>query len=110
MCCDVNDMAEREQYDMIVMCEVLEHVEQPLWLLQNLRRMLAPGGRAFVSVPVNAPVVDHIFLFRTVEEVMTMVRQAGFEILEQRAFCTRNRTLAKAMKMKDAVLAAMLLG
>ena len=97
------------QYDFLVMCEVLEHVERPLEILQNLRCSLMPGGKAFVSVPVNAPVVDHIYLFRTVEEVTSLAQTAGFKVLEERMFPTRNRTLEQAVKRKDAILVAMLL-
>ena len=101
------DMAGK--YNFIVLCEVLEHVEHPLELLQNLRKLLVPGGHAFVSVPVNGPAVDHIYLFRTVDEATAMAGQAGFKVVEQRAFLTGKRSLEWAVKNKDAILVAMLL-
>jgi 2-polyprenyl-3-methyl-5-hydroxy-6-metoxy-1,4-benzoquinol methylase len=40
-----------EPYDVIVAADVLEHVRQPLVLLQQMHEVLAPGGTLVVSVP-----------------------------------------------------------
>ena len=40
-----------EQFEVIVMGFVLEHVENPVALLQRFRDFLAPGGRIYVAVP-----------------------------------------------------------
>jgi SAM-dependent methyltransferase len=37
--------------DVAICSEVLEHVDQPSLLLENVRRFLAPGGRLIVTVP-----------------------------------------------------------
>lgn len=39
------------KFDVITMWHVLEHLERPVPLLQELRSMLAPGGALVVSVP-----------------------------------------------------------
>jgi SAM-dependent methyltransferase len=46
-----------EQFDLIVMGFVLEHVDDPLFLLQRYRKFLAPGGKLFIAVP-NAEVLN----------------------------------------------------
>lgn len=38
-------------YDVIRMSQVLEHVDDPVTLLQTLRGIIAPGGRLIVGVP-----------------------------------------------------------
>jgi 2-polyprenyl-3-methyl-5-hydroxy-6-metoxy-1,4-benzoquinol methylase len=67
-------------YDFITMGEVLEHVERPQELLEKLRRLLAPGGRGFITAPANAPMIDHIYLFRNAQEIRDMLTACGFRI------------------------------
>jgi len=45
---------EVTKFDNIVLSEVAEHLEDPASALCELRKMLAPEGRIFVNVPVNA--------------------------------------------------------
>jgi len=40
-----------QQFDFILLLDVLEHVPDPLLFLRQLRSMLAPGGRMLLSVP-----------------------------------------------------------
>lgn len=68
------------QFDFITMGEVLEHVEQPRELLQKLHRMLAPHGTVYITTPANAPMVDHIYVFRNAQEIRDMLEESGFRI------------------------------
>jgi SAM-dependent methyltransferase len=68
--------------DWLVSVEVLEHLEDPLTFLKALRRMLKPGGKAFVTAALNAPNADHIYLYRTPAEALEQLQEAGF-VLEQ---------------------------
>jgi 2-polyprenyl-3-methyl-5-hydroxy-6-metoxy-1,4-benzoquinol methylase len=67
-------------YDFITLGEVLEHVERPQELLEKLRRLLAPGGRAYITTPANAPMIDHIYLFRNAQEIRDMLTTCGLRI------------------------------
>jgi 2-polyprenyl-3-methyl-5-hydroxy-6-metoxy-1,4-benzoquinol methylase len=67
-------------YDALVIGEVLEHVEEPLPFLEKARTLVPPGGYFYMSTAVNGPVIDHIYLFRTVGEVDDMIKAAGFTI------------------------------
>ena len=46
-----------EQFDTIVSLETVEHVPDPIALLENFARLLKPGGHLIASVPVT-PSVD----------------------------------------------------
>jgi 2-polyprenyl-3-methyl-5-hydroxy-6-metoxy-1,4-benzoquinol methylase len=71
--------------DYIVMCEVLEHVEDPATLLRKLRSLLTPRGTCFLTTCANCPSVDHIYLYRNVEQISEEITEAGFSIDAQLA-------------------------
>ncbi len=96
------------QFDSITFSEVLEHLEQPLAALKILRGLLAPGGRIFVNAPVNSPAPDHLYLFRTPEEVRDMVAQAGLEIVDTLYAPPSGASLEKARKQELSISAAVI--
>ena len=49
----LQDAAETESYDAVFCTEVLEHVVDPMPLLADFARLLRPGGRLIVSVPIE---------------------------------------------------------
>lgn len=101
--------APKDSFTSITFSEVLEHLEDPAGALKILHGLLAPGGRIFVNAPVNSPAPDHIYLFRTPEEIVEMVRAAGFEI-EQSLFspcsgATLERARKRSLSISTAVIA-----
>ena len=48
-------------FDVVVISEVLEHLEQPDRAMNTVANALRPGGVAFVNIPINSPAPDHIF-------------------------------------------------
>jgi len=55
ICADVNvfPATSDERFDIIVMTEVIEHLEDPLAVLRSLRTLLKPGGVALISTPAK---------------------------------------------------------
>jgi hypothetical protein len=64
---------------------------------------LAPGGRAFINVPVNSPAPDHITLYRSPEDVVEAVKQAGFEVDDVLFAPTTGASLSRARKLSLAI-------
>lgn len=77
---DIVAAPPKELYASLVCVEVLEHLEDPVAFLGALRRMLAPGGRGFVTAAVSADHADHIYLYRSASDVEAHIREAGFGV------------------------------
>lgn len=72
--------------DAVVSVEVLEHLENPPQFLEGLRRMLRPGGIGYITAAINAPNADHIYLYRSGDDVAREIEAAGFSILDRQEF------------------------
>lgn len=109
LCEDFLIFKSRTPFDMIVMGEVLEHVEEPVDFLTKIRQLFSGNGKILITVPVNAPAKDHIYLFKSMEEVFDKVRLAGLAVEEYQCFTANGRELKKAVKYKEAILIALVL-
>ncbi len=79
---DVNNLSDRERkYDYIVMCEVLEHLDDPLSVLLKASDLLSEDGKMFITTCANCPAIDHVYLYRNVKEIEKHFEDSGFEIL-----------------------------
>lgn len=90
----------KDKYDSIVMSEVLEHVEDPAAFLQKAYDLLDDKGKIFLNVPINAPEIDHIYLFRSVEEVYEVVDSVGFAVLSDYIATANDVDYEKALRKK----------
>jgi SAM-dependent methyltransferase len=48
---DLTVMQDPPRFDLVLLHDVLEHVHEPVRVLEAVRAALAPGGRAYVSFP-----------------------------------------------------------
>lgn len=69
-----------ETFDAVVMGEVLEHVEQPALFLNKMFSITNEDAFIYVTTVINAPAVDHIYLFGSVRDIETMIKECGFKI------------------------------
>lgn len=74
--CDLPD----EGFDAVVMGEVLEHVERPDLFMKQIARIARPDSHIFVTTCINAPAVDHIFLFKDPEQLEKLFDDCGLKI------------------------------
>ena len=72
---------EETTFDAGVSCFLLEHLETPKKLLDNLAAALRQRALAFVTTALTAAEIDHIFEFRRESEVIDMVEKAGFRVV-----------------------------
>jgi SAM-dependent methyltransferase len=92
-----------DKYDYITMGEVLEHVNFPETLLLKLHDLLSENGKAFVSTCVNCPAIDHVYHFKTVDEIREMFAKCGLAILEERVLPVEDLPFEEIMEKKITV-------
>ncbi|GFO56560.1 hypothetical protein GMSM_35670 [Geomonas sp. Red276] len=95
---DFMQYSDSEQYDVIMMTEVLEHLPDDLAALRKVYDLLKPGGHFLMSVPsVNAPLhkkyikefgkdpfderVGHLRRY-TEDAILDLLKKADFEVIE----------------------------
>jgi SAM-dependent methyltransferase len=66
--------------------EVLEHIDEPMSALQEIRRILAPGAPLCLSTAVRMESVDHLYVFNSPDEVRMALSTAGFGIVKDRCY------------------------
>ena len=71
-----------ESVDWLISVELAEHIPDPMVLYRALRKTLNPGGRAFIATALNAPNSDHLYLYRTGNEIMDHLHEAGFHVIQ----------------------------
>jgi 2-polyprenyl-3-methyl-5-hydroxy-6-metoxy-1,4-benzoquinol methylase len=96
-------------YDFITMGEVLEHVEEPIKLLEKLSSLLSDSGKLFITVPTNGPTIDHIYLFKNADEIRNVISLAGFEIEKEFTIYTEDVPTDMAEKYKVSMMYACVL-
>lgn len=76
--------SQNSGFDLVICQEVLEHLENPDMFCKALFAMTRPGGYAYITAAINAAHVDHIYLYRSLDDVLDQIRSAGFEVLKSR--------------------------
>jgi 2-polyprenyl-3-methyl-5-hydroxy-6-metoxy-1,4-benzoquinol methylase len=79
---DFIQFPSNKKYDAVVMGEVLEHVENPGSFLEKIHTITHDGSFIFITTVINAPVIDHIYLFDSIESLENLIISAGFKIKE----------------------------
>lgn len=101
--------AAKEQYQAIVMGEVLEHVENPSAFLAKIRQLASPDAFIFITTAINAPAIDHIYLYDSPDAVTAMATDAGFKVLKVETAGYPGLTLQQSMEKKLPVNIALVM-
>lgn len=78
------------KYDLVLMIDVLEHLDKPVDFLEKISKVLLPGGRLIISVPTPLyPIVfgrefhnqvGHLVDGYTLEQLSGILKKTGYEI------------------------------
>ncbi len=97
---DFLEFESEDCYDVISISEVLEHVETPQAFLDRSRKLLKDDGRLYLTTCINAPEIDHIYLFGTIQEVEKLFECAGLGIEDKLYVPYRNTTVERSERQK----------
>jgi 2-polyprenyl-3-methyl-5-hydroxy-6-metoxy-1,4-benzoquinol methylase len=98
-----------EKYDFITMGEVLEHVEDPLTILQSLKRLMHQDSRLFITTCANSPALDHVYHFTCIDDIRNLLKQAGYHIVTEVIAPSEDKSPDFIVKHKLAVSYAAIL-
>ncbi len=92
--------------DAVILGEILEHVEAPQAFLRKVYEITNEESFIYITTVVNCPQKDHIYLFKSVEEIEEMYEEAGFRICDRLVCPTNGYTIEKALKKQTAIITA----
>jgi len=75
--------AYRGRFGKIILCELLEHLENPELALEAARNVISQDGLLFCTMAVNIAQEDHVYLYTSAEQARAQVLGSGFEIVEE---------------------------
>ena len=71
-----------DTFDVVIAIEVLEHIPDPEVGLSEAMRVLKPGGYAITALPVQLPLMMHLYDFDKPDEVLALYKKVGLEIID----------------------------
>lgn len=84
---------EVQAFDVVTVCQSLDHVLRPAWVLRRCRELLGPGGVFFADVvdygTTRTLKLDHPFNF-TPQTAKEYLRRAGYQVLSETRFWDGN--------------------
>lgn len=99
-----------EQFDLICMFDVLEHIDEDVETLATLRKHLAPGGRMLITVPAYPWLwsAHDVFLHHkrryTARALRQVFNESGLHIDRITYFNTLLLPLAALARLKDRIV------
>jgi 2-polyprenyl-3-methyl-5-hydroxy-6-metoxy-1,4-benzoquinol methylase len=94
-------------YGLILMLDVLEHLEDPLGSLRRAVELLQPQGRILITVPAfpmlwtSHDVLNHHYRRYTRQSLADLAARAGARIFRERYFFQWTSVVKLAMHMKE---------
>jgi len=97
-------------YSAVVMGEVLEHVEDPGRFLRQINAVSRDDAFIFITTPINAPAIDHIYLFDSVGSIESLVVDAGLGVRDSLLVPYPGLSVEESIAQKLPINVAMVLG
>ncbi len=103
------DYTPKDKFDAVIMGEVLEHVENPKMFLEKIYDVANDDAFIYITTAINAPQPDHIYHFRTIDEVLDLFRNTKLGVVDQILLTANNVPIEKAINKEYAIVAGFVL-
>jgi SAM-dependent methyltransferase len=81
--CHDGVVARSERFGKVILCELLEHLDDPKAALRSVRSVLHREGLLFCTMAVNIAQEDHVYVYRSADQARADVLECGFEIVQE---------------------------
>lgn len=86
-----NFVLKKRKYDLIIFTQTLEHVDRPVFVIENIKNLLTPGsGILYIEIPILESYVnwnDSLYLPHkcnfTEQNIVALLKHNGFEVLNK---------------------------
>ena len=95
----LSEIAETK-FDALILSEILEHNENPIDVLRQCKKLLKAGANVFVNIPTNCPAPDHIYYLDSIDDVIQLVQEAGYNVVQHSSYPMTGYKLEAAIKRK----------
>jgi len=115
---DLTQMESKEEYDLILSVDVMEHIEDDRGVMKNIYRALKPGGYLFISTPSDQGgsdvhhehdesfIDEHVRDGYGVEEITEKLKGAGFSDIKVKYSYGKPGKISWKLSMKYPILLA----
>jgi 2-polyprenyl-3-methyl-5-hydroxy-6-metoxy-1,4-benzoquinol methylase len=91
-------------FDTVICGELMEHLPEPVLLCRNIARALGTNGVGYLTAAITAAAPDHIYEFKSEDEVLSMFESGGLSV--ESYICVGTRALTDRAKGVPRTLAA----
>jgi SAM-dependent methyltransferase len=102
------DEVKEHDFDLITLCCVLEHVNDPVKFIALAREHLKPGGYMLIDVPERddtfKPVLEPHVAVYTVESLKNLAKKLGLEVVHITGYGTRRSELIARANPNKGIL------
>lgn len=90
-----------ESSDLVLACEVIEHLANPRIVLKEIQRVMCTNGHAIISVPIKYPSTTHLYIFDDVYEFVHLLENSNLWVQSLNRFpVTESASVAIAVCRK----------
>ena len=91
------------KFDFIIMGEVVEHVTNPVKFILKAKKLLQKNGIIFLSTCANCAQVDHLYHFKSIKEIKSLIKKCKLKIISELISPSENINKKNWKKEKIAI-------